>query len=136
MPTRYQKALDGAGVSDYIAIDKKGHYQNRFHPENIITRNELENVRAKETGWESKTERNNARKSSEYKRWIRGSLDSKAPLIMDRNEFEKLYIAAKNDNDFNNTDANGPFAQLLVKVGLRDEGATYPVGQTPKKGKR
>jgi hypothetical protein len=136
MLTRYSKALVDASVSDYIAIDNKGHYKHKNHPDNIITRNELENVRARETGWKSKTERNHARKSSEYKRWIRGSLDSKAPLIMDRNQFEKMYIAAKNDDNFNNTDANGPFAQLLVKVGLRDENATYPVGQTPKKGKR
>jgi hypothetical protein len=133
---QYSKALQGATVGDYRAIDKKGHYQNVNDPSNIITRNELENVRARETSWNSKTERNNARKTSQYKRWIRGSLDSKASLILPRNEFEKLYIAAKRDDNFNNIDANGPLAQLLTAVGLRPEGATYPVGQTPKKGRR
>lgn len=129
---KYSKALDGSSVSDYVAIDRKGHYQNRNDASNIITRNELENVRAKEIGWESKTERNQARQSSEYKRWIRGSLDSKAPLIMDRNQFEKMYVAAKK-KDFNDSKE---FRDLLVKVGLRDSGATYPVGQSPKRTNR
>lgn len=133
---RYSKALPGSTVADYVAIDRKGHYQNRNDPNNIITRGELENVRAKDAGWDSRSERDYARKSNEYKRWIRGSLDSKAPFIMPRDKFEQLYIAAKRDNDFNNTDYNGPFARLLVAVGLRDEDATYPVGQTPKKGRR
>lgn len=135
MAITYSKALPGATIADYKAIDKKGHYQNVNDPSNVITRNELENVRAREIGWESKTERNKARKTSEYKRWIRGSLDSKAPLIMERNEFEKLYVAAKKD-DFSEAYYDAPLAKLLVAVGLRDADATYPPGQTPKKGRR
>lgn len=130
------KPPEGAVSSDYTAIGRTGKYRNINDPDNIIPRYQYEKLKTTEAGWLSVTERNNARKSSEYKRWIRGSLDSKAPLIMPRDEFEQLYIAAKRDNDFNNTDYDGSFAKLLVSVGLRDADATYPVGQTPKKGRR
>lgn len=131
---KYAKPVEGSKLSDYVAIDKAGHYAYKYDKSIIITRNSIENLRAVDTGWKSRTERDNERRTSQYRYWLTGSLDSTEKPQYDRKEFEQKLLAAKRD-DFSK-DANGSFAKFLVWLGIRDESATYPVGQTPSKKPR
>lgn len=129
----YSKGVAGSVPSDYEKRDNKSYYYKK-DASIVISRGTYEDVRAKDTGWTGRTERDKARRTSEYKRWITGTMQSGQKPQFDRNEFEKNYLAAKK-SDWSK-DANGPFAQFLVWIGMRDKDATYPVGQTPSKKRR
>ncbi len=134
---KYAQPVSGSTPNDYRVIDsKRGIYEYRLNQDIKISRHSYENLKAQSFGWNSRYERDTARHTSEYKRWLTGTMQSGQKAAVNREQFEKLYIAAKRDNDFGNKSANGTLAQLLIFVGLRDEQATYPVGQTPSKKPR
>lgn len=54
-------------------------------------------------------------------------LDVPSDDVKRSSEFQRLMRVLKHER---NRNANGPLARALVELGLRDEGATWPVGDT------
>lgn len=136
---KYAKAVAGSTVADYRVVDaKRGIYEYKNDSTIQISRNSIEQLRAKEIGYRSRKDMTDSRKSYQYKRWYYGSMDTSGNVTppLDRHTFEKMFVAARGadkDNEFGDLSPNGAFAKLLVAIGMRDPEATYSVGSTPSK---
>lgn len=83
-------------------------------------------------GYSSRQDFERAKREKDYNRW--GSAWTNWNYPTDSNfrsinsEYAKLYADARNSGW--SKSAKGPFAKLLVEVGLRDPSETRPVGES------
>lgn len=102
-----------------------------------ISRRQAENDRYSAGGWRNRADYERRYRGATGKRYakfeseaiLHGKVTSRraAPA----SELGKLWTAYRRSPG--NKRANGPLAKLLVYIGVRDPGATYPVGATPPK---
>ena len=106
-------------------------------PQNrIVSRRAYDNARLQSLGWESKADfdsRFTARKDRGYNRWAEVAAENLdidlAELTRADGEFNAMFLAARDDGWSN--DPDGTFADFLVYIGLRQQGAEYDIGDSP-----
>ena len=98
-----------------------------------ISRRQYENKRFRQVGWRSWSEYQREARKPQFRRWVEkasSTLGPKRQLKSPQSEFSRMYIEAKR-TDWKH-DADGPFSDFLKWLGIRDEQADYPVGDTPR----
>lgn len=115
-----------------------------------ISRRQYGNIRATHAGWSSWSEYQTTEKrlgnalhnpdsitSLQYLHFLETTRElhgwdfrTTLSTTQDKHAFESGFLAYLNDRD--NNKPNGPLAQLLEWIGLREPGASYNVGDTPR----
>lgn len=121
------RAPEGSSVLHFEKVRGDSTYRSKENPDLVISRGELERVRAIELGYESRSDRQKETQSDEFKRWLQ---EAKA-TGMDRAQLELYYTASRNSNW--DTAYDGPFAEMLEALGMRTPFADYNVGESPKR---
>lgn len=103
----------------------------------IVSRRQYDNARLQGEGWQSKADydsRLSAHKDRGYARWLEAAEEntglSRRELGRADSEFNQLFLDARDDKW--SKDPNGSFAQFLEAIGVRESGADYAVGESPK----
>lgn len=115
----------------------------RHYPRgSTIARRQGENLRLMIDGggWQSYSEWRRVTLSEHYQGWQRQvarkfSTDPRT-LRKPDSSFNRAYVRWMRQGFTKSSRPKGRFAKFLVGIGFRDPRATYPVGDTPKKGKR
>lgn len=115
-------------------------------PGERISRRQYENMRYTRSGWQNKSQYEAVQKgrppkglpheAGAFQRWRKiYSEERDIPLTDIRgpdNPYAEAFAEAYSDK-FKDTSSTGPLAHLLQVVGLRDEGETWDVGDSPGK---
>ena len=103
-----------------------------------VSRRTYENERVQKVGWRNWSDYQRARKSDDYNRLVNRAIVERGETRRDigpESEFSQLYLEMEADQEVRQGDRDlspeGPLAQMLIYVGLRDPEATYDVGDTP-----
>lgn len=102
----------------------------------VMSRRQYENIRTVlNTGYPSWSAWQREREQPSYQRFLARYADAtdntRAQGRSINSEFNRSYAAWRYSSPGAKKNPTGPFAKFLVLVGLRDEDATYDVGDTP-----
>lgn len=109
----------------------------RLRSDGTVSRRQYENYRAQKAGWRSWSDYQRERKSDDYNRLLNIGVENRGLTRRDigvESEFSKLVVdvrRARADNAADLYDPDGPLADLLVYVGLRQLDDHWDVGDTP-----
>lgn len=104
----------------------------------VVSRRQYENARAQRAGWRNWSDYQRTRKSDDYNRWLNRAIDEKGLTRRDigvDSEFSQRYLTLQlardtmDESDLKSPD--GPLADYLVWIGLRDADDWWDVGDTP-----
>ena len=100
----------------------------------VVTRSQYDNARARADGYRNYYHYRQTRKKSDYIRWQKDYIANKNAKRSDfflGSTFSKKYQAAAKAKGKDRRRADGPLADFLVELGLRDESWEWDVGDTP-----
>lgn len=109
----------------------------KVRADGTVSRRTYENERAKRAGWRNWSDYQRTRKSDDYNRLLNVGIANRGLGRKDigvESGFSKLLLGvrrARRDNSADLFDPDGPLADLLVYVGLRQPDDYWFVGETP-----
>lgn len=109
----------------------------KLRSDGTVSRRQYENYRAQKAGWSSWSDYQRTRKSDDYNRLLNIGIANRGLSRRDigvESDFSRLsneVRQARADNAADLYDPDGPLADLLVYVGLRQPDDYWDVGDTP-----
>lgn len=108
-------------------------WKGRRAKDGSISRRQYENHRLRAYGWHTWSEYQRAADSDDYRRWKgeyadKNKGDPYASYTGPDSEFAEFFLRAKRSGW--DTDADGPFADLLIATGHREPEWSWDVGET------
>jgi hypothetical protein len=132
-------------LEDYVRLPGTAQRYKNKRTGKVISRRQYENLRARSLGWDSWSEYQREAKKPDWIRWVgiearREGLSATKkgnfyyPQFGMASRFAQNYIPLKRARDRDSSilyDPEGPLADWLVYLGLRQPDADWDVGETP-----